>query len=205
MKGFEEIQQLWQKQKPDPAVSFDTVLQRIKSDKSALAKKLFWQSIVPCLVIIGLVWISLTVAFATWTTYLAVSIVIGCLCYYTVNQLIDYRQLSDSQSLLSKPQQYIHYLQGFQQRRNRFNTRHYSIYEACIALAFALYAVEMYFALSFWFFVSFIVFVVFWFLICHFVFMKQYIRQENSRIQQMIEDLQRIHEQFRDEDPADGR
>lgn len=200
MKGFEEIQQLWQRQKPDPNVSFDTVLKRIKDSKNALTKKLFWQSVVPALAIIGLLGILITVSFATWTTYLALGIVTGCMCYYLINQLIDYRQINNGHSLLSKPQEYIDYLQVFQQRRNRFNTRNYTVYEVCMAVAFALYAVEMYFALSFWVFVSFILFVVFWFLVCHFVFMKQYIKQENSRIQEMIDNLKRISAQFRDDD-----
>src|SRR3546814_6180776 len=45
MKGFDEIQQLWHGQAPDPNVSFETVLKHIKNSRSAFAKKLFWQSI----------------------------------------------------------------------------------------------------------------------------------------------------------------
>lgn len=200
MKGFEEIQQLWQRQKPDPNVSFDTVLKRIKGDKNALAKKLFWQSIAVAIAIIGLLWIWIAVSFSTWTTYLALAIMVGCIGYFFINQLTDYRHINNSHSLLSKPQEYIDYLQVFQQRRNRFNTRNYTIYEAGVAIAFAFYAVEMYFALPFWIFAGFIIFVVFWFLVCHFVFMKQYIKQENIRIQEMIDNLKRISEQFRDDD-----
>ena len=54
----------------------------------------------------------------------------------------------------------------------------------------------MYFALPLWTFIGSIVFIVFWFLICHFVFMKQYINNENARISEMIDNLERIKDQF---------
>ncbi|HWK56007.1 MAG TPA: hypothetical protein VNQ80_01640 [Parapedobacter sp.] len=196
MKGFEEIQQLWHGQDPDPNVSFDTVLKRIKNSRSAFAKKLFWQSISTAVAVAILLWMCLTVDFSTWTTYLAIAIMVACICYYFVSQLNDYRALSRSHDLLSKPQDYIQYLKTFQQKRNRFNTRNYAVYEVCIAVAFALYGVEMYFALPLWTFIGLVVFVIFWFVICHVVFMKQYIRNENTRIAEMIDNLERIKGQF---------
>ncbi len=199
MKGFDEIQQLWQGQAPDPNVSFETIFRRIKSSRSAFAKKLFWQSISTGIAVAILLWMCLTVDFSTWTTYLAIAIMVACICYYFVSQLNDYRAISSSRDLLSKPQDYIHYLKTFQQKRNRFNTRNYAVYEACIAAAFALYGVEMYFALPLWTFIGLVVFVIFWFVVCHVIFMKQYIRNENARIAEMIDNLERIKGQFNDQ------
>ncbi len=196
MKGFDDIQQLWQRQSPEPNVSFETILKRIKTDKNALSRKLFWQIVAVGLAIMVLLWMCISVTFSTWTTYLALAIMVGCICYYFFNQIADYRNIRNSHSLLSKPQDYTNHLKAFQQRRNRFNTQNYAVYEACIAVAFGLYAIEMYFVLPFWTFVGFIVFFVFWFLICHFVFMKQYIKHENERIAEMIANLERIKGQF---------
>ena len=196
MKGFEDIQQLWQRQEPESNVSFETILKRIKTDKIALSRKLFWQIVAVGLAIVVLLWMCISVEFSTWTTYLALAIMVGCIGYYFFNQLEDYRKISSSHHLMSKPQDYIDYLKAFKQKRNRFNTRNYAVYEMCIAVAFALYAIEMYFVLPFWTFVGFIVFIVFWFLICHYIFMKQYIKHENARIEEMIANLERIKNQF---------
>lgn len=196
MKGFDEIQQLWHGQAPDPKVSFEAVFKRIKSGRSSFAKKLFWQTISMGIAVAILLWMCSTVDFSTWTTYLAIAIMVGCICYYFVSQLNDYRAINNSQHLLSKPQDYIHYLKTFQQKRNRFNTRNYALYETCIAIAFALCGIEMYFALPLWTFIGLMVFVIFWFVICHVVFMKQYIRNENARIAEMIDNLERIKDQF---------
>lgn len=196
MKGFDEIQQLWQGQEPEPNVSFDTILKRIKSNRTILVRKLFWQSVAVGIAVLTALWISIVVDFSTWTTYLALAIMVGCIAYYFGNQLNDYKDISRSRHLLSKPQDYINYLRAFQQKRNRFNTRNYVIYEICIAAAFALYGVEMYFILPLLTFVGIFIFVIFWFLICHFVFMKQYINSENIRIEEMIDNLERIKNQF---------
>jgi len=196
MKGFDEIQQLWQGQKPEPNVSFDTILTRLKRNRTALMAKLFWQSVAVGIATLTALWIGIVVDFSTWTTYLALAITVGCIAYYFVNQLNDYKDISRSSHLLSKPQDYIDYLRMFQQKRNRFNTRNYVIYEICIAAAFALYGIEMYFILPLLTFVGIFIFVIFWFLICHFVFMKQYINSENMRIEEMIDNLERIKNQF---------
>jgi len=196
MKGFDEIQQLWQGQKREPNVSFDTILKRLKSERSALLRRLLWQSVAVGAAIITALWIGVTVNFATWTTYFALAIMVGCIAYYFGTQLNDYRDISRNSHLLAKPQEYIHYLRRFQERRNRFNTRNYQIYEVCIAVAFILYGIEMYFILPIWSLIGIFIFVIFWFLICHFVFMKQFIKNENARIDEMIDNLERIKNQF---------
>ncbi len=198
MKGFDEIQQLWHGQKPEPNVSFEQVLKHINDNKTALASRLFWQLVGIGAAIVVLLWLCVAVDFSTWTTYLSLAIMVGCLSYYFFNQVSDYRQINTSHQLLDKPQDYINYLKAFQQKRNRFNTRNYAVYEACIGVAFALYGIEMFFVLSFWTFVGFTVFTVIWFLICHFVFMRQYITNENARIADMIDKLERIKGQFRE-------
>jgi hypothetical protein len=40
------------------------------------------------------------------------------------------------------------------------------------------------------------VFMVWWFYICHFIFMKRTIRSENEKIERMLEDLARLESQF---------
>lgn len=196
MKGFDEIQQLWQGQKPEPNVSFETILKRVKSDRTALSRKLLWQSVAVGVVVLTALWIAIAVDFSTWTTYLALAILVGCIGYYFANQLNDYKDIRRSSHLLAKPQDYINYLRAFQQKRYRFNTRTYTTYEICVAAAFALYGIEMYFILPFLTFVGIFILVIFWFLICHFVFMKQYIKSEHTRIEEMIDNLERIKNQF---------
>lgn len=201
MKAFDEIQQLWNRQPPEPRVSYDTILKRVRSSKNAIATKLLWQCVSIGVAIASLILIAVLVNFFTWTAYLAVLIMVSGLLYYLVNQIQDYRRINNSEHRLDKPQDYIDYLQEFQRRRNRFNTYNYTIYEICLGVAFALYGVELYFLLPLWVFIGFMAFVVFWFVLTHQVFMKQYIKAENARIEELVSHLERIKEQFSD-DPA---
>ena len=201
MKGFEELQQLWQGQAPEPTVSFEAMVARMRHSRRALARKLYWQSIALAAAIVVLVVLWVLVPFATWTSYLALTLMVGSIVYYLVVQLAHLRQINNSHALLAKPGDYIQYLQQFKTRRNRLNTRHYLLYEIALALAFALYAVEMYFAVPVWLFITFQAGVAMWFLFCHFVLMKRYIQQENERIEDIIAHLQRIQKQFGEEKP----
>lgn len=196
MKAFEEIQQLWNNRQDEPKVDFDELMKCAKGSRKALAAKFMWQCVAVGVAVLLLVAIVAWVDFVTWTAYAGILIIVACLVYYLANQWKDFRSMERSEKLFAAPQQYITYLKAFQQRRNRFNTYNYAVYEVCVALALALYAVEFFYRLPTLVFAAFVCFVVVWFLICHFVFMKRYIRHENARIEAMIADLQRIARQF---------
>ena len=199
MKGFEDLQQLWQGQAPEPKVSIDTITARIKQSNNALSRKLLWQCVALILTVAALLALLTVIPFSTWTSYLGLTLVVGSIFHYFTVQLLDLRRIRNNHSLLSKPQEYIRQLREFKARRNRFNTRSYLLYELVLAFALALYAVELYFGLPFWIFIPFPLAVTGWFLFCHFVLMKQYIRQENERIEEMIDNLGRISDQFSEE------
>ncbi len=196
MKAFEEIQQLWNNRQDTPKVDFDELMKNVKGSRKALAAKFMWQCVTIGIAVVVLVAIAVLVNFVTWTAYAGIWIIVGCLIYYLANQFSDYRSMERSETLFATPQKYITYLKAFQERRNRFNTYNFAIYEACVGLAIALYAIEFYYLLPVLVFTAFVGFVVIWFLICHFVFMKRYIRSENDRIEAMIDHLQRIARQF---------
>lgn len=196
MKAFEEIQQLWNNRQDDPRVDFDELMKGIKGSRKALAAKFMWQCVTIGIAVALLIAVVVWVDFVTWTAYAGIWIIVACLLYYLANQWKDFRSIEQSEKLFATPQQYVIYLKAFQVRRNRFNTYNYTIYEACVALALALYAVEFYYLLPTLVFAVFVGFVVVWFLVCHFVFMRRYIRNENARIDAMIADLRRIADQF---------
>jgi hypothetical protein len=198
MKEFDDIQQLWLGQQPVKGPDFDQVFGRITRTKSELSNRILFQ-IIGFVVGIGvLISVGLTAQFHTWTTYLALVIMLVCMIYAFFAQLNSFKALRADTQLLQEPKSYMVYLRDFKKKRNQLNTRHYAVYEACLLAAFALYSYEMYFALPFYIFLGFVVFMVWWFYICHFVFMKRYIRSENEKIQRMIDDLDRLESQFDD-------
>lgn len=196
MKEFDELQQLWRKHDRESNIPFDKIMKRIGSGERALASKMLIQSIVFAVACALLIYVWSSVTFVTWTSHLAMLIVLCCIVLALLQQWKSYRDIRDASPLLYEPQKYIVHLKEFQAARNRTNTRAFAIYESSMAAAFALYSFELYFALPFGLFLGFIAFILVWFLLAHFVVMKAYLRHENERIQQMLEDLQRILDQF---------
>lgn len=197
MKEFEELQQLWQKAAPASGLDFDKIMQQIEADKKDIALKL-WRHIIAFiagLLVLGYVWF--TVPFVTWTSHVAILIVAGCMIYALLAQWRAYQDFKTiSTGSTDKPEAYIAFLKKFKADRYQQHTRNFVLYETCIAAAFAFYSFELYFALPLGMFIALIVFIVFWFLISHFVFLRAYIENENEKIQNLINELDRIKDQF---------
>lgn len=196
MKEFEELQQLWQKSRPDIQPDFDAVMKRIESGRRAVATRLGWHTTAFSVGLLLLLYVWLTVTFVTWSSHLAILLVGACMIYALLYQWKSYKAIQHNPEFLNKPEDYIAYLKQFQQKQHRFNTHSYRIYALGIALAFVLYSFELYFALPLGIFIGLIVFIITWFVISHYVFMRTYIQHEQEKIQIMIDDLERIRKQF---------
>lgn len=197
MKEFEELQQLWRKNIPESKVDFEGVMHRIEKGQKELAAKMWWHVIAFSvgLLILGYIWV--TLAFVTWTSHLALVLVASSMIYALLVQWKSYQNVKQINfGFTQKPEEYIQNLKAFKANRYRQHSHSFMIYETCIAVAFALYSFELYFALPAGTFIGMVVFIIFWFIISHFVFLKAYIQHENEKIQNMISDLDRIKNQF---------
>lgn len=198
MKEFEELRQLWQDNRPDIKPDFDTVMKRIETGRRAVASRLGWNTFAFSIGFLLLVYAWLTVSFVTWSSHLAILLAGACMIYALVYQWKSYRSIQNTAELLAEPEKYIAHLKRFQRDRHLFNTRSYRLYASGIALAFIFYSFELYFELPLGIFVLLIVFIITWFIITHYVFMRAYIQNEQDKIQIMIDDLERIRKQFND-------
>lgn len=198
MKEFEELRQLWQDNRPDIKPDFDAVMKRIETGRKAMASRFGWHIIAFSLGLLLLAYAWFAVSFVTWSSHLAILLVGGCMIYALLYQWKSYRALQSTSALLDEPEKYIAHLKRFQQDRHQFNTRSYRIYASGIALAFIFYSFELYFALPLGIFILLVVFIITWFIITHYVFMRSYIQNEHDKIQIMIDDLERIRKQFND-------
>lgn len=197
MKEFEELQQLWRKSIPESKVDFEGVMQGIENGQKELAAKMWWHVIAFAvgLLLLGYIWVALV--FVTWTSHLALVLVASCMIFALLAQWKSYQDLRRINfRFTQKPEEYIQALKTFKTNRYRQHSRSFMIYETFIAAAFALYSFELYFALPAGTFIGMVVFIIFWFIISHFVFLKAYIQHENEKIQNMINDLDRIKNQF---------
>lgn len=197
MKDFEDIKRLWRVQSEQPIASYENLRQVILSKKNTYEKRLLVQFMGTVLATIGILFIWILVPFYTWAAHLSLLIVFFCVVYYMISQWKDYRLIKSAQ-YLNKPKEYILFLREYQARRYRFNTRNYRIYAGFILFSFVLFCVELSYYLSNYKLLNFITLSCIWFILCHQVFMRLYIRREQSKLQDMIEHLERLQSQFGD-------
>jgi len=195
MKDFEAIKKLWQVQPTEP-VSIEDVFTRINEQKRGYARKLLKQTIIVAIALLLIFVVWLTATFITWTSHLAVVIVMGCLIYYFSIQLEDYLKINKTAFIFKKPDEYITYLKDYKKSRFKLNTQSYQVYVIFIGIALVLFAFEMYYILPLPLLILYLVMSIGWILLCQFVFMKQFNKKEEQRLEEIISDLERLSQQF---------
>jgi len=195
MKDFEEIRRLWRVQSSEP-VNIEDVFKRIDEQKNSYVNRLLLQTITIGIALLFIFTVWITATFHTWTSHLAMIIIIGSMIYYLRIQINDYRKINKTTVLFKKPDEYIAYLQSYKKSRFKLNTKTYQVYVIIISLSLCLFAIEMYYILPFWQLLIYIVLSIGWMLICQFVFMKQYNRREAQRLEEIIQALERLSNQF---------
>ena len=196
MKDFEALKNIWHGQVALPKVSHEDVLKRVRKTKQGLATKLLCEMLGMAAATIGLTYVWINNPFKMWTTHLAMIIFIVCCLYYIVVLIRDYRKINDNTLLLNKPEDYISYLKKYKHDRYIFNTRKYRIYSLFFSLGFILYFIEISFLASLWITITGITFTIAWLLFSYFILMRNYIRREEAKLEEMIENLERLHKQF---------
>lgn len=199
MKDFDALKDIWSNQIALPKISPEDVLKRVKQSKNELAAKLLLEVIVMLIAVLALSYAWLTLPFKMWTSHLAIGIFITCCLYVMFAQFRDYRRMIDNSLLLDKPSAYITYLKAYKRDRYLLNTRKYSIYTFLFSIGLLLLLVELFFIADLWLTLAGILFAVGWLLFCYFILMKNYIQNEEFKLEDMISNLERLERQFIDE------
>ncbi|MEJ6981492.1 hypothetical protein WG906_13585 [Pedobacter sp. P351] len=195
MKDFDALKDIWHGQIIVPRLSYEDILKGIRKSKNSFSNKLLFEiiGILAAIVLFSLIWVS--IQSIMWTTHLSLLIFLLCCLYYLFVQIKDYRSISNSEHLLKHPEEYITYLKQYGLKRYRFNTLKYTFYSVFIGIAFGLYFIEIYFSSPFWQTLIGVMATVVWFVICWFL-MRTYIRKEQEKLNEMVENLERLEKQF---------
>lgn len=198
MKDFEALKNIWHAQAALPKVSHEDVLRKVGKVKTGLASRLMFEMLGMGLAMAFLIYIWTVSPFRMWTTHLAMFIFLACCAYYIIALLRNYRQITYD-NLIDKPGEYILHLKNYKHERFIFNTRKYRNYSLFFTAGFILHFIEIAFLASVWVTVAGIVFTLLWIAFCYFL-MRMYIREEESRLEEMIQNLERLERQFTDDE-----
>ena len=197
MKDFEALRSIWHDQVALPKVSHEDVLKKVSKTKKGLVSRLLIEMSGMALATFMLIYVWIESPFKMWTTHFAMVIFVLCCLYYIVVLIGNYRKIAYN-NLLDKPEEYIIHLKKYKHDRFIFNTRKYTIYTIFFTAGFILYFVEIAFLASLWVTIAGVVFTFLWIALCYFVLMRIYIRKEESNLEEMIHNLERLEKQFED-------
>lgn len=199
MRDFEALKDIWCNQVALPKVSHEDVLKKVSKTKKAYANKLLLEVLAMGIAIALLIILWIFLPAKMWTTHAATVIIITSCLYYLIYQIRDFSKINNNTSLIDKPDEYISYLKNFKQSRYNLNTKKYKGYVLFLGFAFLLYFIEISFTAPLWSTILGAIATAAWFAFCYFVLMRNYIRKEESKIQYMIENLERLQKQFGEE------
>ncbi|WP_411272892.1 hypothetical protein [Daejeonella sp.] len=197
MKDFEALKNIWHNQVALPKVSHEDVLKKISKTRTGLASRLLIEMVGMALASVMLIYVWIESPFRMWTTHLAMVIFTACCLYYLFALIKNYRRITYV-SLLEKPGEYILYLKKYKHDRFIFNTRKYRIYSIFFTTGYILYFIEIAFLTELWVTISVIIFTFLWIALYYFVLMRIYIRKEESKLEDLIQNLERLEKQFED-------
>lgn len=197
MKDFEALKSIWHDQVALPKVSHEDVLKNVRKTRNGLASKLLIEMIGMGIAAAILIYVWIASPFTMWTTHLAMIIFISCCIYYILAMISNYRRINYDK-LLDKPEGYINHLKKYKHDRYIFNTRKYKVYSIFFTAGFILYFIEISFMTSLLITIMGISFTFLWISLCYFVLMRIYIKREEGKLEEMIQNLERLHKQFED-------
>lgn len=196
MKDFEALQNIWHNQIALPKVSHEDVLKKVSKTRKGLASRLLLEILGMAMACAVLIYVWIESPFRMWTTHLAMLIFLSCCLYYILALIGNYRRITYDK-LLDKPGEYILYLKKYKHDRFIFNTRKYRTYSIFFTAGFIFLVIEIAFLAAPWVTLAGIMFTLLWVALC-FVLMRIYIRKEESNLEDMIQNLERIEKQFED-------
>jgi magnesium-transporting ATPase (P-type) len=195
MKDFDHLMSVWQGQPKPDQLSVDDVLKQVKKGIRSITTKLYW-TIVAMVVIAGFAFIiTFFLAFKSWVTTVGILIVLVTMLMYLSLIVRHYHILSKRDATLN-PTEYLDSLKAYQKNRTKVIGWFYYIYTLLISGGLALYLIEVLETASLPFKLITYGSTVIWFLFTTFYLKPRMFKNEEEKLNLMIDRLVRLQEQF---------
>ncbi len=195
MKDFDHLMSVWQEQPKQDQLSVDDVLKQVNTGVSGISQKLLWGVAIMISSFVGLLAVMLFFVFTSWLTYIGIIILLITLLLYSMVMLRDYRLIS-KQDITINPTAYLQSLKEYQKSRAELYGWLFYLYVILLSAGLVLYLYEILQSSSVLF--KSIVYggSALWFLFCTFYLKDRFVKSEQKKINEMIERLERLQNQF---------
>ncbi|SDD32792.1 hypothetical protein SAMN05216464_101423 [Mucilaginibacter pineti] len=195
MKDFDHLMSVWQGQPKPDQLSVDDVLKQVKKGIRSITTKLYW-SIVAMVAITAFAFIvTFFLAFKSAITTVGILIVLVTLLMYLSLIVRHYHILSKHDATLN-PAEYLDSLKEYQKTRTKVIGWFYYIYILLISAGLALYFIEVLENSSLTFKLVTYGSILLWFVFTTFYLKPRMFKNEEEKLNLMIDRLVRLKEQF---------
>lgn len=197
MKNFEELSSLWIEQPKAAQVPADTLLKQVKKGTSALNRKLVWGIGMMAATFTMMIILFLFFLFNSWLTYAGILIVMSTILVYGLMMYRDYKLIA-AHDPTTEVNVYLEKLKIYQTGRTRVNGIMLYVYTILLTLGLSLFMIEILKSVSLIFEIAIYAIFIGWILLVMFYWRKRIIKNEQEKISEIIERLERLKKQFRD-------
>ena len=195
MKDFEQLMSVWQGQPANDKLSVDDVLKQVKKGISDITTQLYWAIVATVAVLVLTFIILFFFVFQSWVTYVGIVIMLITMLLYAVLTIRNYRILNKRDATLN-PTEYLQDLKDYQKSRAKIAGWFYYTYVLLISVGLSLYFIEILKGSSLPYKILVYGLSVIWILFLTFYYKKRIFRNEEEKLNLMIDRLKRLQDQF---------
>ena len=195
MKDFDHLMSVWQAQPKQDQLSVDEVLRQVKKGIRSITSQLYW-GIVAMGAVLALTFLILFFfVFQSWLTYVGITIMLVTMLLYSIMIIRNYRILNKRDSTLN-PTEYLQDLKEYQKNRAKVAGWFYYLYVLLISLGLSLYFVEVLRNSTLLYRVLVYGLTFVWIMFLTFYYKKRIFKNEEEKLNLIIEKLERLQGQF---------
>jgi len=195
MKEFEHLISVWQGQPKPDKLSVDEALKQVKKGISGITSKLYW-GIVAMIALIGCAFIvTFFFAFRSTATTIGILIILVTMTAY-LSLIIRHYHILNKHDLTQNPADYLNTLKEYQKNRSKIVGWFYYFFVLLISAGLALYFIEVLEKAPLYFKLITYGSTIIWFLFITFYLKPRMFKNEEEKLNLMIDRLIRLQEQF---------
>ena len=195
MKEFEHLMSVWQGQPKPDRLSVDEALKQVKKGIRGITNKLYW-GIVGMIALIACAFIiTFFFAFRSPATTIGILIILVTMLLY-LSLIIRHYHILNKHDLTQNPTEYLDTLKEYQKNRTKVIGWFYYVFMLMISTGLALYFVEVLENAPTYFKLITYGSTIIWFLFITFYLKPRMFKNEEEKLNLMIDRLIRLQEQF---------
>ncbi len=195
MKEFEHLMSVWQGQPKSGMLSVDEVLKQVKKGIHSITNKLYWGIVAMIILIACAFIITFFFSFRSPATTIGILVILLTMLMY-LSSIVRQYQLFNKHDLTLNPSDYLNSLKAYQKDRVKVIGWFYYIFMMLISIGLTLFFIEV--LRSAPLYLKLIIYgsTLIWFLFITFYLKPRMFKNEEAKVNLMIDRLIRLQEQF---------